>query len=112
MATSQVRKEIRYKTMSVTDDQKYEELLAMVREIRAIVGAPPKAWLTPEEAGVHLGVATLSVYRYIRNGSIPHHRIPGSNLIRLHVDELNAWMREGAPKQTQITRETIRRLSK
>jgi hypothetical protein len=32
----------------MNDDLKYEELLALLREIREIVGAPAKTWLTPE----------------------------------------------------------------
>jgi excisionase family DNA binding protein len=96
----------------VTDDLKYAEVIALLKEIRAIVSTSSKVWLTPEEAGAYIGATTPSIYRYLRNGSIPHHHIPGSRMIRFHVTELDEWMRTGTVTDTQSINELLRRLEK
>jgi excisionase family DNA binding protein len=97
----------------VTDDPKYEDVHALLREIREIVGNPPRVWLTPEQAAGHIGVSPASIRRYIRNGLIPVHRLPGSNLLRLDVAELDEWVRSGSLQgSTGIPKRTLRRLLK
>lgn len=98
--------------MSVTDDQKYEALLALVREIRAIVGVPPKVWLTPEEAAAYLGISKSRVYQYVREGTMPAHYLPHSNLIRMYREELDTWIRAGRHNADELSTNTIGRLLK
>jgi excisionase family DNA binding protein len=98
--------------MLVTDDLKNEEALALLREIRTILGCPPKVWLSPEEAAVYLGISRSRLYRYVGNERIPVHRLPDSNLLRLHIRELDEWLREGSQTVEEISRETMRRLLK
>jgi excisionase family DNA binding protein len=98
--------------MSVTDGQKYDELLAVLREIRTIVGTPPRIWLTPEQAADYLGVSRTRIYQYIRADRIPFRRLPDSNLVRLNVSELDEWVRIGGAGATKASDETIRRLLK
>jgi excisionase family DNA binding protein len=97
--------------MAAAEDIRHEEVIALLKEIRAMVGAPSKTWLAPEQAAVYIGISTISIYRHIRNGSIPHHRIPGTNLIRFHVSELDEWMRTGTITQRQSIDDILRRLT-
>lgn len=98
--------------MWVTDDQKQDELLALLREIRGIVGVPPKVWLTPEKAAVYLGLSRTRIYQYIRADRIPFHRLPDSNQVRLNANELDEWVQNGGEAVNSIADETLRRILK
>lgn len=39
-----------------------------------------KSWLSPCEVADFLGVHVSTVYRYIREGALPHRRLPGGHL--------------------------------
>ena len=93
-----------------TESEKLDEILALLREIRAEQGGPSSPWLTLEQTADYLGVSVTRVYQYVREGSIPFHRLPGSNLLRFHADELDAWVRSDADRSRELSQELIRRL--
>lgn len=94
------------------EDEKLDEILALLREIRTGLDGIPRAWLSPEEAASYLGVSRSRVYQYIRSDRIPFHRLPDSNLVRLNIRELDEWVRSGGEAAKTIPDETIRRLLK
>lgn len=89
--------------MAAADDSKLDEILALLREIRAAQPAVPKAWMTPEEAAVYLRLSRSRVYEYVRSGGMPGHYLPDSNLIRIHRDELDEWVKSARHKTDQTT---------
>ena len=93
----------------MNDDLKYEELLALLREIRAIVGAPARTWLTPEQAAEFLGIARPTIYKWIGTGTVPFHRILGSSLIRFKVDDLNEWIENGGGDRSNTAADDVLR---
>ncbi len=95
-----------------TDSEGLDRILGLLEEIRAGLGAPPKTWLSPDEAAAYLGVSVSRIYQYVRADAIPFHRLPDSNLVRLNVEELDAWIRKGEASSGIVAKETIRRLSK
>lgn len=52
-------------------------------------------WLTVDDISAHLGIKKSTVYQYVSDGRIPHHRIPGSNLVRFKQSEIDGWMETG-----------------
>jgi excisionase family DNA binding protein len=94
----------------MSDDLKYEELLALLREIRGIVGAPAKAWLTPEQAAEFLGIARPTIYKWIGAGTVPFHRIPNSSLIRFKVEDLNKWIEDGGDRSSTAVDDVLRKI--
>lgn len=91
-------------------EEKLDEILAILRESNA--KSSGAAWLTPEEAADRLRISRTRIYQYIHEGSIPFHRLPESNLIRLNVSELDEWVRNGSLPPKPIEKETIRRILK
>lgn len=93
-------------------DEKLDRILSLLEEIRAGLGAPPSVWLTPAEAAAYLGVSITRIYQYIRGDAIPHHRLPDSNLVRLHAKEVDDWVRRGEQSKEEVAEDTLRRISK
>ena len=91
-------------------DEKLDEVLAILRESRA--ESREAVWLTPDEAADRLRISRTRIYQYIHERSIPFHRLPESNLIRLNAIELDAWVRSGSLPPKPIEKETIRRILK
>ena len=91
-------------------DEKLDEILGLLRGIRDAQSALPKAWLTPEEAANHLGISLRRIYQYASAGSIPCHRLPDSNLLRFHINELDAWVRRSTERSNELSKEILRRL--
>ncbi|MCB9367578.1 MAG: helix-turn-helix domain-containing protein [Calditrichaeota bacterium] len=90
--------------------EKLDEILEILREYRVESGEA--VWLTPEEAADRLRISRSRIYQYIHEGSIPFHRLPESNLIRLNTLELDAWVRSGSQPPRQVSKEAIRRILK
>ena len=55
-----------------------------------------KTWMTVAECAEYLGLSIHTVYQRIAKRQIPHHKVPGSNLIRFDQQEIDAWMQSGA----------------
>lgn len=92
------------------DSEKLDRILSLLEEIREGRVASATAWMSPEGAAQHLDISVRRVYEYVRAGSIPFHRLPGSNLLRFHADELDAWVRSDADRSRELSQELIRRL--
>lgn len=87
-----------------------DDLLVLLREIRAQSGLPPKVWLTPEEAAGYLGTSRATIYKWVGAGSIPFHRIPGSSLIRFKIADLDEWIHNGGDRSNTAVDDVIRKL--
>ena len=95
-----------------TNEQKLDEILRLLRDMHKGPAGSVSPWLTPEQAAVYLGVSRTRIYQYIHEVSMPFHRLPESNLIRLHTLELDTWVRNGSQPSLQINKDTIRRILK
>jgi excisionase family DNA binding protein len=93
-------------------NDKLAQILAIVKELRARQGGPPSPWLTPEEAADYLGISRSRLYQYVREGSMPGHYLPDSNMIRLNRDELDAWVKSDRRSSAELSENAIRRLLK
>jgi len=52
-----------------------------------------RRWLSQVEAAEYLGVTDRTIREYIRRGALTGRRLPGSRLIRLDREELDAALR-------------------
>ena len=55
-----------------------------------------KTWLTVAQCAEYLGLSIHTVYQRIAKRQIPHHKVPGSNLVRFDQQEVDEWMQSGA----------------
>ena len=55
----------------------------------------PKQWLSVHELAEFLGIKVSTVYSYVSSRRIPHHKVPGSQLVRFKVSEIDEWMDTG-----------------
>jgi excisionase family DNA binding protein len=52
--------------------------------------------MSPSETADYLGLSIHTIYHRINERSIPHHKVPGSNLVRFDQVEVDKWMESGA----------------
>lgn len=57
--------------------------------------AVPKQWMNVKEAAEFLGVQVSTLYSYISSRRIPFYKIPGSQLVKFKVSDLNSWLESG-----------------
>ena len=50
-------------------------------------------WLSQQQAADYLGVTDRTVRNYIARGDLKGHRAKGSRIIRIHRDDLDAFLR-------------------
>ena len=50
-------------------------------------------WLSVDEISIHLGIAPITVYRWVEKQRIPFHRI--GRQLRFLVSEVNSWVKSG-----------------
>jgi excisionase family DNA binding protein len=55
----------------------------------------PKHWLNVKEAADYLGVKVSTLYSYISSRRIPFYKIPGSQLVKFKISDLNIWLESG-----------------
>jgi excisionase family DNA binding protein len=80
-----------------------DNILQILTEIKDLLRdgrAQRSPWLSPEGAARYLGMSPSKVYKMIAEDQIPHHKPPYTRLTRLHVDELDAWVRSGSELST------------
>lgn len=53
----------------------------------------PRRWLSQQEAADYYGVTDRTIRNYIRTGALKGRRLPGSRLVRLDRQELDAALR-------------------
>ena len=54
-----------------------------------------KNWMTVAQCADYLGISIHTVYQRIAKRQIPHHKMPGSNLVRFNQEEVDEWMQTG-----------------
>jgi excisionase family DNA binding protein len=55
----------------------------------------PKQWLSVQELSEYLGLKPATIYQYVAERRIPYHKIPGSQLIKFKIGEIDEWMATG-----------------
>lgn len=50
-------------------------------------------WLNVDEIAQHLGIASVTVYRWLEKGKIPSHRV--GKQWRFKASEVDAWVADG-----------------
>jgi len=80
-------------------DDNILQILTEIRDLLRDGRAQSSPWLSPEEAARYLGMSPSKVYKMIAEDQIPHHRPPHTRLTRLHVGELDVWMRNGSTNE-------------
>lgn len=53
----------------------------------------PERWLNVEEIANHLGVAPITVYRWLEKDTIPAHRV--GKLWKFKATEVDEWVKQG-----------------
>jgi excisionase family DNA binding protein len=57
--------------------------------------AVPKQWLNVSEAADLIGVTKHTIYAYVSQRRVPFYKIPGSQMLKFRVSDLNAWLESG-----------------
>jgi len=57
--------------------------------------AAPKQWMSVKEVADYLGLKPPTIYQYVSERRIPHHKIPGSHVIKFKASEIDNWMDTG-----------------
>lgn len=55
-----------------------------------------KKWMTVAECAEYLGLSIHTLYQRVAKRGIPHHKVPGSHLVRFSLEEVDRWMQTGA----------------
>jgi excisionase family DNA binding protein len=50
-------------------------------------------WLSVDEIAKHLGIAAITIYRWLEKGTVPAHRV--GKLWRFKASEVDHWVAEG-----------------
>jgi excisionase family DNA binding protein len=53
----------------------------------------PERWLNVEEIAHHLGVAPVTVYRWLEKDTVPAHRV--GKLWKFKASEIDQWVKQG-----------------
>lgn len=61
-------------------------------------------WLGVEEIAAHLGVAAITIYRWLEKERIPAHRV--GKLWRFKASEVDKWVHEGGAEETTTRKGT------
>ena len=62
--------------------------------------AADQRWHSVAEIAEHLGVAQITIYRWLENHKIPAHRV--GRQWRFQLAEINNWVRRGGAKESQV----------
>ena len=52
-------------------------------------------WMNVQEVAEYLGLKPSTIYAYVSERRIPFYKIPGSQLVKFKVSDLNAWLESG-----------------
>lgn len=55
-----------------------------------------KHWLSVAQCAEYLGLSVHTLYQRVAKRGIPHHKVPGSHLVRFSQEEVDEWMESGA----------------
>lgn len=54
-------------------------------------------WLNVDEIAQHLGIAQITIYRWLEKGSLPSHRV--GKLWRFKASEVDEWVASGGAEE-------------
>ena len=60
-------------------------------------------WLSVEEIAAHLGVAAVTIYRWLERDKIPAHRV--GKLWKFKASEVDRWVEKGGAEESQNRKE-------
>ena len=63
-------------------------------------------WLNVEQIAEHLGVASITIYRWLEKNKIPAHRV--GKLWKVKAAEVDHWVREGGAEETPTKKPNAR----
>ena len=69
--------------------------------------ARTERWLGVDELAEHLGVAAITIYRYLEKGDIPCSRI--GKLWRFKASEVDAWIAKGGAEEGSERKATAKK---
>lgn len=58
-------------------------------------GTRTSQWLSVKEAADFIGVKTSTIYAWISTRRIPYHKVPGSQLVKFRISEIDDWLSTG-----------------
>ncbi len=64
--------------------------------------AMTERWMSVSEIAEHLGVAAITIYRWLEKGQIPAHRV--GKQWRFNQSEVDAWVKSGDASEDATAR--------
>lgn len=64
-------------------------------------------WLNVEEIAEHLGVAAITIYRWLEKEKIPAHRV--GKLWKFKASEVDQWVQDGGAGETPVKKSKARK---
>jgi excisionase family DNA binding protein len=64
--------------------------------------AMTERWMSVSEIAEHLGVAAITIYRWLEKGQIPAHRV--GKQWRFNQSEVDAWVKSGDASEDAASR--------
>jgi excisionase family DNA binding protein len=91
-------------------DERLDEVLLLLRQLVAGQNRLPDPWLTVDQASSYLNVARATLYKWVYEGMVPYHKLPGSSLVRFRASELDEWVLRGRSGSSTAVNEVLRKL--
>jgi excisionase family DNA binding protein len=67
-----------------------------------------RKWIGVHEVAEYLGLKPSTIYDYVRERRIPHHKIPGSRILKFKLPEIDRWLESCRIETTDEYIEKIR----
>ncbi|HAR41272.1 MAG TPA: excisionase [Bdellovibrionales bacterium] len=64
-------------------------------------------WLSVEQIAEHLGVAAVTVYRWLEREKIPAHRV--GKLWKFKATEVDRWVQKGGAEDISTVKKAVRK---
>jgi excisionase family DNA binding protein len=71
----------------------FDNLTILIKPIKGLDMGITEKWMSVGEIAEHLGVAAITIYRWLEKGHIPAHRV--GRQWRFNQSEVDAWVKSG-----------------